>query len=61
MRIGSPGQQVGEERGPGGGARGHFVMAEDLVLAPQSGAVVAPSFLYEFRDGTPHGTHDRAP
>ncbi|KUN82277.1 hypothetical protein AQJ64_19500 [Streptomyces griseoruber] len=54
MRCGARGQQLGEERGPGGGAGRDLVMAEHRVLAPQSRPVVVPAVRYECGDGL-HG------
>ncbi|GGX20145.1 hypothetical protein GCM10010353_39160 [Streptomyces chryseus] len=57
MRLGSPWQQIHEERGPRGGARGDLVVAENQIPGSQSRPVVAPLALYELRDGAcaPHG------
>ncbi|KUO13689.1 hypothetical protein AQJ58_00915 [Streptomyces sp. DSM 15324] len=54
MRGGARRQQLGEERGPGGGTGRDLVMAEHRVLAPQSRPVVVPAVRYECGDGL-HG------
>jgi hypothetical protein len=60
VRCGAGRQQVGEERRPRRRARRHPVMAQHPPLEPQPRPVVAPPFLYEFRDGAPHGPHGGA-
>ncbi len=51
--FGARWQQVGQQGRAGGGSGRDLVMGQDLVLAPQPGAVVAPPVGDEFRDRTP--------
>lgn len=57
VRFAARRQQIRQERGPCGSARGDLVVTENGVPMSQSGPVVAPLALYELRNGAcaPHG------
>ncbi len=50
--FGAGRQKVGQQRGPGCGARRHLVVGQYPVLVPQPRPVVAPPAGHEFRDRT---------
>lgn len=54
MRLGAVRQQVGQERGAGGGSGRHVMAAEPVLPVQQPGAPIAPLALDELRYGAPH-------
>ncbi|KOV59207.1 hypothetical protein ADK64_34235 [Streptomyces sp. MMG1121] len=60
MPYGVRGQQVGQQGGPGGGARGHLVQRQQPFLAPQPRPVVTPPRRDQLGDRACRQPHDRA-
>lgn len=54
MRLGAMRQQVGQQRGAGGGSGRHVMAAEPALPVQQTGAPIAPLAFDEFRYGAPH-------